>query len=187
MKPIEKPKSLFLRLLYALSRRRFGKVITPLKTIYSRRPALLGFSLKIEGRMKKLSISHRLAVQVRTLVAIERSCGFCIDIGRYEMLEAGVSPEQADSLWEYQDSPHFSQREKAAFDFANCIVHNPANIQPFREKLISIFSEKEAIDIAWVCAAESYYNVMNKAMGLESNSLCAIPARTDSNKELVKA
>ena len=28
--------------------------------------------------------------------------------------------------------------------------------------------------LAWVCAAESYYNVLNKGIGLESDQLCAL-------------
>ena len=174
MKPIEKPQNLFIRIAYAIARKRFGKVISPLKVIYSRRPALLGFSLKIERRMKKNGLPHELAVLIRTLVAIERNCGFCIDIGRYELIEAGVTPEKANDLWDYERSSHFTPRERAALDFAHCIVHRPAEVKPLREKLDQFFSEKEVIDIAWVCAAESYYNVLNKGIGLESDQLCSI-------------
>lgn len=174
MKPIEKPKNLLIRIAYKLARKRFGKVISPLKTIYSRRPALLGFSLKIERRMKRTGLPDHLAILIRSLVAIERNCGFCIDIGRYELLEAGVSPEKVEGLWDYQQSTHFSPRERAAFDFAHCLVHRPGENGAYRERLAEYFTEKEIIDIAWVCAAETYYNVLNKGIGLESNQLCSL-------------
>lgn len=174
MKPIEQPNSLLIRFAYFIARRRFGKVIAPLKTIYSRRPPLLWFSLRIERRMKRTIFSHQLAVMLRSLVAIERDCGFCIDIGRYEMLDAGVSPEKANALWDFAQSPHFSEKERAALDYAHCLVHEPAGARQYREKLAAFYTEKEIIDIAWVCAAESYYNVLNKGLGLESDQLCAL-------------
>ena len=39
--PIEKPRGLLLKLIYAMSRRQFGKVMTPLKVFMARMP--LGF------------------------------------------------------------------------------------------------------------------------------------------------
>ncbi len=53
--PIERPRGLMMKLVYAMSRRQFGKVLTPLKVISARMPLAFGrFYGKISALDKKL-------------------------------------------------------------------------------------------------------------------------------------
>ena len=53
--PIEKPKGLLMKLVYYISRRKFGRVLTPLKVHSVRMPAAFGmFAAKIAQLDKKL-------------------------------------------------------------------------------------------------------------------------------------
>ena len=49
--PIERPQGLLKKIVYALSRRQFGKVPTPVKVVYARLP--VGFGMFV-GKISKL-------------------------------------------------------------------------------------------------------------------------------------
>ncbi len=72
-----------MKLLYRLTRRQFGKVLTPLKVAYARLPvAFTLFSSKISRLDKKLELPRETAFLVREQVARTNVCLFCMDIGR---------------------------------------------------------------------------------------------------------
>jgi len=83
LSPVENPKSLMVRFAYWMSRKRLGKVMTPLKTVFARIPKLLfaqyGVTRVLEGG---LSIGYGLQFLVQHQVAAMNDCGFCVDIGR---------------------------------------------------------------------------------------------------------
>src|SRR5688572_21989415 len=85
--PIENPPGLMMKLTYWLTRKKFGKVMTPLKVIFSRLPISFGmFVEKLEGLEQKYQLPKYIAVLVRTHVAQLNTCGFCIDFGKMEVI-----------------------------------------------------------------------------------------------------
>src|SRR5215467_6293043 len=77
--PIEKPERLMLKLAYYFTRRRFGKVLTPLKVHSARLPIAFGlFYGKISKLDKKLTLSPEMVMLVRECVARINVCEFCI-------------------------------------------------------------------------------------------------------------
>src|SRR5258705_10832345 len=80
---IENPKSLMVRFAYWMSRRKVGKVMTPLKAVYARMPRTIlveyGIMRMLEGG---LTLDRSLQFLVQHHVAEINGCGFCIDIGR---------------------------------------------------------------------------------------------------------
>ena len=70
LEPIEKPKSLLWKLIYFMTRKRFGKVITPLKVSGVRMPLAFGsFSGKISKLDKKLKLPAETVMLVREQIA----------------------------------------------------------------------------------------------------------------------
>jgi len=68
--PIEKPQGVIMKLVYYFSRRRFGKVLTPLKVYAVRMP--LGFGLfqqKISKLDKRLTLPAEMILLIRQMVA----------------------------------------------------------------------------------------------------------------------
>ncbi len=43
--PVENPQGLIRKLAYSMSRRQFGKVLTPLKVVYARLPTAFGLNI----------------------------------------------------------------------------------------------------------------------------------------------
>jgi hypothetical protein len=68
--PIEKPKGLMMKLVYAMTRRQFGKVLTPLKVFCARMPLAFGqFYGKISALDKKLQLPPETAMLIREQVS----------------------------------------------------------------------------------------------------------------------
>ena len=87
--PIENPSSPMLKLVYAMSRRQFGKVMTPFKVFVARMPLAFGmFTGKIGKLDKKLELPRETQMLVRERVARINVCEFCIDIGRSFVIKA---------------------------------------------------------------------------------------------------
>ena len=58
--PIENPQGMMMKLVYAMSRRQFGKVMTPLKVFAARMPLAFGMFVGKIGKLdKKLTLPRR--------------------------------------------------------------------------------------------------------------------------------
>ena len=79
---------MMLKLVYAMSRRQFGKVMTPTKGLCARMPLAFGSLWKDRHLDKKLQLSQETIMLVRERVARINVCLFCIDIGRAFVIQA---------------------------------------------------------------------------------------------------
>ena len=123
--PIEKPRGLMMKLVYAMTRRRFGKVLTPLKVHSARLPLAFGaFYGKISTLDKQLSLPADLAILIRHQVARINVCEFCIDIGRWLAIQASHDQAKLDALDQYDTSPLFSDAERAALDYVTNLTRD---------------------------------------------------------------
>jgi len=173
--PIEKPQGLINRLAYAGTRRQFGKVLTPVKVVYSRMPSAFGlFVSKIAKLDRKLSLSAETAMLVRERVARLNVCEFCIDIGRWFAIKSKMNPAKFDAMEEYATNPLFSDAERAALDYVTELTRdksvNPATFERLRQH----FSERQICEIVWLVATEHVYNMTNIGLNIHSDMLCDI-------------
>lgn len=175
--PIEKPKSLFLKLAYIVAKRRFGKVIMPLKVIYARVPALLMLSGKLEKTEKKLSLPKETRILIKNFVSQLNNCNFCSDLSAYEAAKNSVEGRKILELLYYKTSDSYSDKEKALFayleevtEMKNCSDEGFNNLKKF-------FSEKEMVEITWLCAKENYYNMMAKPLHIPSDQLAMVAVK----------
>ncbi len=178
IKSIEKPRGLLMRLAYWISEKKYGKVLTPLKALYSRLP--VAFSLwanRIHSLEQKLEISGELALLVRVYVSQLNTCAFCIDIGQALSIRKFGNGDKFLELADYPQSNRFSPAEKAALDFAHALtVHKKVPEEVYR-RADRHFSENQLIALAWVVSTEHVYNLMNVAFHIESDGLCALPGQ----------
>ncbi len=176
IKSIEKPGSPLMRLAYWISKRKYGKVLTPLKAVYSRLP--VAFSLwanRIHSLEQKLELSQELTLLVRVYVSQLNGCAFCIDIGKALSIRKFNNEEKFLQLAGYPQSNRYSPAEKAALDFAHALtVHKNVSDEVYR-RADRYFSENQLVALAWVVSTEHLYNLMNVAFHVESDGLCALP------------
>lgn len=176
LEPIEKPRGLKARLAYWLTRRQFGKIITPLKVTYARVPESLMLGQAIRKFSEKgIHLDPALALLTQVYVARLNGCSFCVDIGQALAHGQGISLKKFGAVEDYAAEPEFSERERAALDFVREVTEekhvNPETFARMRKH----FTEREIVEIAFLNAIEHFYNVLNISMGIESDGLCPIP------------
>lgn len=173
--PIENPRSGFIRMAYAMARRQFGKVPTPVKVVYARMPVAFGmFVSKIARLDKKLELPPETAMLVREQVAHINICEFCIDIGRSFVIKARMNEAKFDALPEYRTSPLFSDAERAALDYVTELTRTKSVAPATFERLRKHYSERAICEIVWLVASEHLYNITNLGLNIHSDMLCDI-------------
>lgn len=173
--PIEKPRGLMMKLAYAMARRQFGKVVTPLKVAYARLPIAFGlFSAKIGKLEKKLELPAETAMLVREQVARINVCEFCMDIGRSIAIKASLNEAKFDALDEYRTSPLFSEGERAALDYVTELTQKKSVAPETFARMARFYSERAICEIVWLVATEHYYNMTNIGLNIHSDMLCDI-------------
>src|SRR5690349_16465149 len=162
LEPVENPSGLVMKLAYAMTRRQFGKVLTPLKVAYARLPAAFGmFASKIARLDKKLELAPETAMLVRERVAQINVCAFCIDIGRSFVIKQSMNEAKFDALEDYRTSPLFTDAQRAALDYVTELtVHKHVEESTFR-RLTNYYNEREICEIVWLVASEHFYNITN--------------------------
>ena len=176
--PIEKPRGLMKKFVYAVTRRRFGKVLTPVKVITARMPLAFGqFGQKIGELDKKLVLPPETAMLVREQVARLNVCLFCIDIGRSFTIQASMNQAKFDALEDYRTSPLFSDKDRALLDYVTELTRDKKmDVQTF-SRLRSFYSEREICDVVWLVASEHFYNMSNIGLNIHSDMLCDLSRR----------
>jgi alkylhydroperoxidase family enzyme len=172
--PVDKPRGLMLRLVYVMSRRRFGKVPTPIAVFGARVPtSLLSFIGKVSRLDKKLRVPTDLQVLVRHRVASINMCLFCMDSSRwFAMQTRSINIDQLDALDGYQTSPLFTEAQRAALDYATELTRDRSVLAATFERLRDHYSEEEICDLVWLVSTEHLYNVTNIGMDIGSDGLC---------------
>jgi len=174
--PIEKPSSLMLKLVYRMSRKQFGKVMTPFKVFVARMPLAFGqFIGKIAQLDKKLTLPRETVMLVREQVARINVCTFCIDIGRWFTIQASMNQAKFDAIDQYPASPLFSEAERAALDYVTELTRDKKVSPETFARLRRHYSEREICEIVWLVATEHVYNISNIGLNIHSDLLCSTP------------
>lgn len=173
LSPIENPSSPILKMVYGMSRRQFGKVMTPLKVFVARMPLAFGmFSGKISKLDKKLTLPLETQLLVRERVARLNICLFCIDIGRAFVIKSRLNEAKFDALEDYATSPLFSEAERAALDYTTELTQKKQVSEETFARLRKHFSERAICEIVWLVASEHFYNMSNIGLNIHSDMLC---------------
>jgi alkylhydroperoxidase family enzyme len=173
--PIEKPRGLMMKLAYAMTRRKFGKVLTPVKVVWARLPVAFGkFTSKISELDKKSSLSPEMILLVREHVARINVCLFCIDIGRSFAIKSSMNEAKFDALEQYRTSPLFSDAERAALDYVTELTRDKKVDPETFQRMARHYSERAICEIVWLVASEHFYNMTNIGLNIHSDMLCDI-------------
>ena len=175
LEPIEEPEDLKTKLVYWLTKRQMGKVITPMKVVTARIPKSFRLAYEMNQVEKKgLSLSPELRFLIKSLVAHLNGCSFCIDIARADALGEDVPSQKQRALLDFRSSSVFSERERAALRYAEEATRNRAVSQDTFDVLQSHFSDQEIAEITWLNAMENYYNLINRPLNIGSDELCEL-------------
>lgn len=171
--PIENPSNPFIKMAYALARRQFGKVLTPIKVVYSRMPVAFGMFIGKIGKLdKKLTLPFELQMLVRERVARINVCLFCIDIARAFIIKSQMDETKFNALDDYAASPLFSDAERAVLDYVTELTRDKTVNPSTFERMARHFTERQICEIVWLVASEHVYNITNIGLNIHSDMLC---------------
>jgi alkylhydroperoxidase family enzyme len=173
--PIENPSNPMMKLVYAMSRRQFGKVMTPLKVFMARMPLAFGAWVGKIGKLdKKLELPRETQMLVRERVARLNVCLFCIDIGRAFAIKSGMNEAKFDAMDEYGTSPLYNDAERAMLDYVTELTRDRKVEPETFARLAKYYSERAICEIVWLVASEHVYNMTNIGLNIHSDMLCDI-------------
>ena len=175
LSPIENPKQPMMKLVYAMTRRQFGKVLMPLKVFAARLPVGFGkFYGKIGQLDKQLELPRETVMLVREQVARTNVCLFCIDIGRYFTIQASMNQAKFDAIGEYRTSALFSEGERALLDYVTELTRDRKVDPATFARLAEHYSPRAICEIVWLVASEHVYNMTNIGLNIHSDLLCSV-------------
>ena len=174
---VAKPKGVMLRLAYAFTRRRFGRVPGPLSVFCARMPtAFTRFYMKPGMLDRKLELASATAVLIRQRVAGTNVCLFCMDASRWSAInKVGVDAAKLDALGDFRTSPLFGDSERAALAFATELTEDRHVSPDTFAELARHYSEREICDIVFLVASEHLYNINNIGLNIGSAGMCKVP------------
>jgi len=177
--PIEKPKGLMLKFLYWFMGRQFGKVPSWLSVFSARMPlAYSSWMGKVYQLNKKLTLSPDTVALVRARVDSINVCTWCMDAGRwYAINKAPHTVPRLEAINEYRTSPLFSEKERAALDFATELTEQKHVRPETFTALASHYSEREICEIVWLVSSNHLFNINNLGLGIGSDGLCEIDSK----------
>lgn len=174
LKAIENPSNPLMKIAYWLSKKQFGKVLTPLKVIYSRKFSLLQFAMKIaKFEEKQNSLAPELRLLVKIAAATENGCTFCQDIALAQAVKGKIGTEKFVALVIGDESKQiaFTEKERAVLavirQYATERKISDGNFAELRKH----FSETEIIEILALNAFEQFYNALTIPLEIESDGL----------------
>ena len=174
LEPIENPTSLFLKIAYWFSKRQYGKVLSPLKIIYSRQSALLSVAMKIvKFEEKQNSLSSDLRLFVKIAAAVQNGCSFCTDIALAQAVKGKIGTEKFNALLNEGVSKQtaFDEKERAVFDFVKEYAEKKKVSDKTFAELQRLFSETQIVEIVAINAIEQYFNALAIPLEIESDGL----------------
>lgn len=170
---------LWVRLFQALQKRRYGVVLEPTR-VWARAPAAMrGFlhlAAAVDRRDSPIEPGLRSLVTVK--VSQLNSCSFCIDLNASRLQERGVSMDKALALANYETSDLFSEKERAALDYAVAITRTgPGVDDELFGRVRGLFDDDAIVELTALIALQNASSKFNAALGIPSQGFCPAMSR----------
>lgn len=167
----------YIRLILALQRRKYGAELEPAR-LWGRMPrAFLWLTLlyrAIDRPGSPIEPGLRALIQVRT--SRINHCGFCIDLNAATALERTVSAEKLAALEDFEASPLYSERERAALAYAEGATDPARGVaDACFLRLREHFDEQSIVELTALVAFQNLSSKFNAALAVPAQGFCAPP------------
>lgn len=174
LNPIETPKSFFIKIAYWFTKRQYGKVMSPLKVIYARKPELLSFAMKIaKFEEKQTTLAPELRLLIKVATATQNGCTFCQDIALAQAVKGKIGTEKFIALIEKDLTKMsvFNEKELSVLQVLREYNTERKVSDTCFAELRKHFTETEVVEILALNAFEQFYNAMTVPLEIESDGL----------------
>jgi AhpD family alkylhydroperoxidase len=132
---------------------------------------------------RRFRIDAALRSLVSARVAQLNGCAFCVDLNAYNLLKATGSTEKAVAVDHWRESSLYSDRERAALEYAEAMTDTSQRVTPKHiAALKAHFDDDSVVALtAWI-AFQNLSAKFNSALGAEENGLCRLPSPPSGNQ-----
>ena len=114
----------------------------------------------LENYLAKSSLEKNLLHLLKFRVSQINGCAYCLDMHSKDLRAGGESEQRLYLLDAWRESPFYSERERAALEWAECltkITDNHVSDDVF-ERVKKEFSEQELVDLSMAVVAINGWN-----------------------------
>ena len=171
----------YARLILALQKRKYGSELESGKH-WARLPrtflALTLLYRSLDGRRSRIDAGLRSLIQVH--VSRINWCAFCVDLNGAAALERAVPAEKLAALPDYARSPYYSERERAALDYAEAMTSSTLGVDDaLRSRMRNVFDQAEIVELTALIAFQNMSSKFNAALGIAPQGFCSLPISQD--------
>ena len=101
-----------------------------------------------------------------------------MDINSARAAEANGSMDKVAELLTWRDSKLFSEAERVALEYAECITYTDRKVDDaLFAKVKQHFTEAQIVELTAVVALENFRSKFNPTLGVEAQGFCMVPKR----------
>ena len=115
-------------------------------------------------------LPHKLKEMCRIQISVAHQCGYCSTVRSHVAKAEGLTEEMINDLFVYENSPHFTPREKAALRYANLFKQREHAIDKDEvyADLAKHFNDEEIIELGQLCAQTDGVGKLVKSLNVVS-------------------
>jgi AhpD family alkylhydroperoxidase len=120
--------------------------------------------LNTEKYLKECGIPHALIELIKTRASQINGCGYCIDMHHKDALKAGEHLERLYLLPAWEESPCYTENEKAVFNLTDVLTKisdsSPAVVENAYERMAEHYSKEQIANIVLaICQINSWNRI----------------------------
>jgi len=169
--------SWYVRLIFAAQRRKYGIELEPAR-LWGRLPRSFLFLTLLYRSIDRADSPIEPALRALVQVRISRInwCDFCVDLNGAAALERAVAPQKLAALEDYERSPLYSERERAALAYAEAATTPAQRVDDACfARLRACFDEQAILELTALVAFQNLSSKFNAALGVPAQGFCALP------------
>lgn len=164
----------YVRLILALQRRRYGAELEPAR-LWGRTPRVFAAQTLLYRALERKSSPIEPALRSLVLVRVSQInwCEFCVDLNSANAIQRHVSAAKLDALGDFENSPLYGERERAALAYADAMTDS--NRKPnaeMIERLRQHFHDDAIIELTALIAFQNLSSKFNAALGVQAQGFC---------------
>ncbi|MCG8611814.1 MAG: carboxymuconolactone decarboxylase family protein [Pseudomonadales bacterium] len=164
----------YVRVFFWNQKRRYGQILEPAK-LWGRTPKVFAALALLYGALDRKN--SPVEPSLRSLITVRVSqinwCKFCVDINSMMVLRRGNREEKLAELVTFRESELFTDREKAALNYAEAVTYSDRQVSASDHSWLSRhFSENDIIELTGLIAFQNMSSKFNAALDVQPQGFC---------------